>query len=89
MDAERYHRSVSLMCSTCGHKDFEFEDDDGPIRCSGCDRVFTREELIAENGEVIEAEVDELKADVVKDLKKEFSDSLRKAFRGSRHIKIR
>lgn len=89
MDAERYNRSIALVCSTCGGKDFEFEDDEGPVRCTGCDRVFTRDELVQENGEAIEAEVDELKAEVFKDIQRDFSDSLRKAFRGSKHIKIR
>jgi ribosomal protein S27E len=89
MDAEKYSRSIAMMCPTCGHEDFEFEQDEGPIRCTSCSRVFTREELIRENGEVIEAEVDELKADVLKDARKELSEGFRKAFQGSKHIKFR
>ncbi len=89
MDSEKYSRSVSLMCPTCAHKDFEFEDAEGPIRCMSCDRTFTRDELIRENGELIETEVEEVKAEVFKDVTNELRDSLRKAFRGSKHIKFK
>jgi hypothetical protein len=27
MDADKYARSVTLMCPTCGHKDFERADE--------------------------------------------------------------
>jgi methylphosphotriester-DNA--protein-cysteine methyltransferase len=89
MDADKYARSVTLMCPTCGHKDFERADDNSPLRCTSCDRVFTREELIRENGEVIEAEVEELKTEVLRDAKKEQHETLRKAFKGSKHIRFK
>lgn len=84
-----YSRSIRMHCSTCGSTDFEFEDEAGPIRCTSCDRVFTREELIRENGEVIEAEVDEMKSEIVRDMERYARDSLRKALRGSKFIKIK
>jgi hypothetical protein len=89
MDAEKYNRSITLRCSTCAGSDFEFEDAAGPLRCTSCDRVFSREELIAENGEIIEAEVAEVKAELLGDVTKELRDSFRKAFSGSKHIRFR
>lgn len=89
MDAEKYNRSIRLLCSTCAGSDFEFEDAAGPLRCTSCDRVFMREELIAENGEIIEAEVAEAKAEILSDVTKELRDSLRKAFGGSKYIRVR
>ena len=91
MDEEKYRRSISMHCSTCGGTEFEYDKnvEDGPIRCVGCDRVFTKNELIRENGERIETEVDEVKQEVLRDAKKEISDTLREAFRGSKHIKFR
>lgn len=89
VDAEKYSRSIKLLCSTCGNGDFEFEDEAGPLRCTSCDRVFTRDELIRENGEIIESEMDEVKAEILGDVKKELSDSLRKAFSGSKYIKFK
>lgn len=89
MDASKYSRSVAMLCPTCGNTDFEHEADNSPLRCVGCDRVFERDELIRENGEVIEAELDEMKAEVLREAKKELRDTLRKAFKGSKHIKFK
>lgn len=76
-----------MICSTCGNKDFEFDAEvqDGPIRCTACDRTFTREELIRENGALIEGHVDEVKSEIVDDLKASF----RKALGGSKYIKFK
>lgn len=89
MDDEKYSRSVKLICSTCASGDFEYESDEGPYRCVSCDRVFTRDELIGDNGHIIEAEVKEMGAEVVKDAQKELNAMLRKAFSGSKHIKFK
>lgn len=91
MDAEKYNRSIKLHCSTCGSTDFDHdrERDDGPIRCTSCDRVFTRDELIRENGATIDANVAEVKKEVVADVQKQLNETLRKAFSGSKHIKFR
>lgn len=82
-----HSRSVSMRCSTCGGEQFEYDNEveDGPVRCVGCDRVFTREELIRENGEHIEANVDEVKQEIVSDLRA----TLRNAFKGSKNITFR
>ncbi len=89
MDAEKYRRSISLLCPTCGEKDFEHGIGDGPLRCLNCNSSFTREELIRENGDIIEAEVDEVKAEILKDVKQEFRNTLKNAFKGSKHIKFK
>lgn len=73
-----YSRSVSMQCSTCGGTDFEFEDESSPVRCAGCDRVFTHEELIRENGARIESEVEDVKAQIVADIRKDFSKMFKK-----------
>jgi uncharacterized Zn finger protein (UPF0148 family) len=82
-----HSRSVTMHCPTCGGTQFEYDNEieGGPVKCIGCDRVFTREELIRENGEHIEVNVDEVKREIVSDLK----DELRKAFRGSNDIRWR
>ncbi len=89
MDGESYSRSVKMICATCASSDFEFEGDEGPYRCVSCDRAFTREELIGENGHIIEAEVSEMGAEVLERAQKEISDMLQKAFSGSKDIKFR
>ena len=89
MDDERYSRSVRMVCSTCASGDFDFESEDGPYRCTSCDRVFTHEELVRENGHIIDPEVEEMGAEVLKDAEKEIDAMLRKAFSGSKHIKFK
>ena len=73
-----YSQSVSLMCSTCGGKDFSFEDENGPVRCVECSRVFSREELIRENGAVVEAVVDDIKEQVLKEAGKKLRNMFKK-----------
>ena len=75
-----HSRSVSLHCSTCGGDQFEDDDEleEGPVRCVGCGRTFAREEVIRENGEHVEANVEEIKDEVMRD----FGAGLQKAFKG-------
>jgi uncharacterized Zn finger protein (UPF0148 family) len=91
VDAEKYSRSIAMQCPTCGNTDFKYdsEDNSGPIECNSCNRVMTREELMTENGAHIEAHLEELKKDVVKDVRDDLSATLRKAFSGSKYIKIK
>jgi hypothetical protein len=73
-----YDRSVSLICSVCGENQFEYDEtlDDAPVTCVKCEKVFSRDELIADNDEAIQSELDAVKkevlADMTKDLKKAF-----------------
>ena len=80
-----YSRSVSMQCSTCGGTDFEFEDSDGPVRCTGCDRTYDRQELIRENGERIDPHIDEMKSEIMSDVRKDLSKMFKK-FRSTRVI---
>lgn len=92
MDAERYNRSVSLLCPTCGCDQFEFDGAAETVqsaKCVNCGRVLTKEQLIEENGETIEAHVKEMGQEITKDFAKEMRDTLRKAFRGSKTIKFK
>ncbi len=73
-----YSRTVSMQCSTCGGTAFEFEDECSPIRCVGCDRIFIREELVRENGTRTESEVEDVTAQLVADIRKDFSNIFKK-----------
>lgn len=86
MDADKYRRSVSLSCPTCGSTEFDIPDDGTqPVTCSRCERTIMRDELVRENSENISAHVEEVKSEIVRDLK----DSLRKAFRGNKNFRIK
>jgi DNA-directed RNA polymerase subunit RPC12/RpoP len=73
-----YSRSVSAQCSTCGGTDFEFENEDDPIRCVGCDRIYLREELVRENDEQIDRVVENMKSEIIADVHKDFKKMFKK-----------
>ena len=74
-----YSRSVSMQCGTCAGTEFEFDEDGGPIRCTGCDRVYaTKDELIAENGTRIEGQIEQMGSEVLKDVTKDLSKMFKK-----------
>jgi hypothetical protein len=83
---DSYSRSVTLLCGTCGGRDFEYDEaGSGPVRCTTCDRVYSRDELMRENGGLIDEHVEEIGEELVKDLQK----SLQKAFKGSKHARFK
>lgn len=73
-----YSQSVSMMCSTCGSRDFSFDDENGPVSCAECGRVFSREELVRENGALVDAAVDDMKEQILKDTTKTLRNMLKK-----------
>lgn len=93
MDTEKYNRTLSLRCPTCGGDQFEFEhglDETVELAiCASCGRTLTKDELIRENSELIDAQVEEIGDVMVKDAAAEMRKTLKNAFRGSKSIKIR
>ena len=77
MRNNKYDRSISMQCPTCGGTDFE-SDEGSEIRCIQCDRTMTKDELREANSERIQAEVEEVKAEIVKDIKRDFSKMFKK-----------
>lgn len=88
--SDKYNRQVGLLCPTCGCDQFEFEsgveDTIELAKCASCNRILTKDELIAENSESIETHVKEIGEEVKKDLVKGFREGLKKAFRGNKNI---
>jgi len=93
MNPEKYNRSVSLICPTCGCSDFSYEEGTDEttqiMTCASCEREFNKDELIQENSENIEEHLSEMKEDVVKDVADELRKSLKKAFSGSKNIRFK
>lgn len=87
MGTDKLSRTVTMQCPTCGNTEFKHDDesDSGPVECTSCGREMTREELIAANGEAIDATMDEIKKAAVKDVEA----ALKKAFGGNKTIKIK
>lgn len=74
-------RNVTLHCPVCGNDQFSCLDEeinDGPdtpddtrYQCADCKSIFTKAELIEENQDIINANIEEVKEELLKDLKKE------------------
>jgi hypothetical protein len=74
-----------MQCSTCGGEQFEHEADAGPFLCVGCRRLFTREELLRENEELIHNQINDMAADFIRSAQ----GKLHRAFSGSKDIKFK
>lgn len=93
MNPDKYTRQVSLACPTCGSSHFSYEQgvDEAieMMKCASCERQFTKDELLRENGENIDEHLHEIAKEATEDLAKEFRDMLKKSFGNSKYIKIK
>lgn len=74
--------SFSMKCSVCGNDQFSTIDDsiedmlkaadETEVKCSDCGRVITKEQLIEENSHIIDANIDDFKDEIMKQLQKDF-----------------
>ena len=79
-------RNVKLYCNVCGNDQFESLDEQFvnlkeasqmvKMRCSDCGKVFTKAELLEENQGIIDANMEDIKREAIKEVEKE----LKKAF---------
>ncbi|WP_299664352.1 hypothetical protein [uncultured Psychromonas sp.] len=93
MNPDKYNRNISLLCPTCGCKDFSYEEGvDEAIQimtCASCEREFNKDELIQENSENIEEHLSEIKNEVTKDFANELRKTLKKSFSGNKNIRFK
>lgn len=78
---KNYDRKIPMHCPLCGNDQFSYIDeqfeemddvpDNAKIKCSDCNSIFTKEELINENAEAIDIAVEEVANEVMKDLEKQ------------------
>lgn len=93
MDSDKYKRSVTLLCPTCGSSSFETRG--GPeeavqmTKCTSCGREATKDDLIRENSENISEHVKEMGAEITKDFAGGLRKTLKNAVRGSKFIKFK
>lgn len=74
-------KNVSMKCMVCGNdlfsmvhdsnEDIENAPDETEVKCSDCGRVTTKEQLIEENSEIIDANMDDFKEEIMKQLQKD------------------
>lgn len=67
----------------------EHTEESDQVKCVGCGKEFTNDELIQENGVGIDANINEVKEELSKDIQNNFNDILKKAFKGSKNIRVK
>ena len=81
-------RKISLRCSVCGNDQFSAIDGDincltdAPgeikVRCSDCGATYVKQELIENNRAIINANVEDIREDAVKEIQKELKKTFGK-----------
>ena len=87
-----YSKSIQLRCVVCGSEsDFECNEDRTYIKCTKCNREYLGgyDELVELNQAHIQDEIDDLKDEVKQDAEKYLRDSLKKALKGNKYIKVK
>ena len=87
-----YSKSIQLRCVVCGSADdFEFNDDKTYIKCTKCNREYLGgyDELVELNKSLIDEEIEHAKEEIGREVKREISDMLKKAFKGNKHFKLK
>lgn len=91
--SDKYNRQVRLLCPTCGSDQFAHEGEDGQagelVTCVSCGLELSKDDLIRANRENVDEHVKEIGKEVAKDLQRELHESLKRAFRGNKNIKVR
>lgn len=74
-------KNVNMKCSVCGNDQFSTVDesiedilsapDDTKVKCSDCGRITTKKELIEENRYIIDANIEDFKKEIAKELQKD------------------
>ena len=92
-NSEKYNRSVSLLCPTCGGSQFSSDDADASahstLKCETCALEISKDDLVRANSENVDEHVREIGKEVVKDIEKKLRESMRQAFGGSKNLRIK
>ncbi|MBE1275163.1 ECs_2282 family putative zinc-binding protein [Enterovibrio baiacu] len=91
MKINNLDRQISMLCPTCGCKEFSFDehDENGLVTCTQCERQLTRAELVSENSELIAENQNELAKEAQKQIEAEMKKMVRDAFKGNKNIKFK
>jgi predicted RNA-binding Zn-ribbon protein involved in translation (DUF1610 family) len=92
INAEKYSRSVNLVCPTCGSNQFSHDGAEAQtselLTCDACGLEIPKDDLLRANSESVDEHIKEISQEVVKDFEKKLRDSLKKALSGSKSFRI-
>jgi hypothetical protein len=93
MDMSKHNRSIAVLCPTCGGTHFESASG-GPetaelLKCAGCQRQLTKDDLVEANAENVSKHIDEIAVQIRDEVTEELGRKLREAFAGNKYIKIK
>lgn len=81
-------RNVSLICPLCGNNQFSAIDcelnnlkeasGETKIKCSDCGRITTKDALIEDNQEIINANIEDIKKEAISEVEKKLKKALKK-----------
>lgn len=81
-------RNVAMLCPLCGNDQFSSVDEefdelkDAPgtakIKCSDCNSVYTKDEIIEANAEKIDIAAEEMVQGAIKEFEKELKKAMKK-----------
>lgn len=64
---------ISSILKIINNSDVELVSDDTILKCSDCGKIFTKEELLELNAEVITANVEDMKEEIAQEIQKEIT----------------
>lgn len=77
-------RKVTIYCPTCGNDQFSCVDadidnlsdapNDAKLKCADCNSIFTKGELIEGNQDIINANIEDIKQEAIKELEKKLEE---------------
>lgn len=77
-------RKVTIYCPTCGNDQFSCVDadiddlsdapNDVKLKCADCNSIFTKGELIEGNQDIINANIEDIKQEAIKELEKKLEE---------------
>ena len=87
-----YNKNIELRCTVCGSDDrFESNEDKSHIKCNNCGKEYFGgyDELVEYNQSNIAESVEQMKEELMPDIKKELFDELKKSFAGNKNVKFK
>ena len=81
-------RNITMLCPLCGNDQFSLVDkeyqnpvdapDNARLKCSDCNSIYTKQEILSANAEKIGIAAEEIAQDAMQDFEKELKKALGK-----------